>query len=330
MVVAPIPLRIVLSENRFITDISTPDAPLQIPPFTFGDVLPIKLEGYQRSLSDASQFSSVDLHSLNVSLFIGSPNQRPSIGLWTIDFGSGVLPALHAQAKFYEVQNVVGVAYIVEGTPGDFIITAIANGVKADPTVAYEGSLDVEATLTVINAGTSSTPASWRVELIESAPAVCEDWTAGSVTPTSTITNPVSKIFWVTLDPDARGGFFTLTCGGAPTGPLSLFISPTDLQYALRFTGTGGNGAQVQRHPNGGFLITLYSGSTTLTLSDTLLVIPANITGQMDLAGDGVRALLDGAKFVGLSIVARISDGGGNLVSEAIAPIILQMPVVRA
>jgi hypothetical protein len=326
MALPQIILRVVLNEGRFIADTSRPDNAPEIQPLTFGDKVAFKIEAYKRAQSDASVFQSVDISSFTTALIVGESNQRPSIGFYTISGISGAFPALATAADV----EAATPDYTFEGEPGDLIMVASSNGAQSAPTVTYAGSLTVAATVTQITPGTTTTPASWRIELLQSAPAVCSSWSAGSTSPASAITNPASKIFWLQLDPNARGGFYSLVCGGFTTGLISLFASAYDVQNALQASGAPGNGASVQTHPDGGFLISVQSSGTTLTVSDATLNIPRNITGQLDLSGVGVRALLDGAQFVGTALALRIADASTNVITEANAPIILQMPIVRA
>lgn len=329
MALAPIPLLIVLNEGRFIVDTSTPDVPLQIPVFTFGDKVPIKLEGCVRLSSDASQFDSVDLSDFDVELSLGIENQRPSLGFFTIAFGATVSEAFPVKADAFTVEAGLG-GYTVTGSPGNLVVSAIENGAQSEPTVDFTGDTEVEAVVTEITPGSATTLASWRIELREEASAKCVDWDEGSTTPVSTCVSVTTKLFRLQLDGNARSGFFFLLCQGTATDLLQLFVSPSEIENNIRATGVAGNGATVLRHPDGGFLIKLYDGATTLTVNDTALVIPANITGQLDLTGEGVRNLIDGNGYVGVLLTVRITDDDNNVVSEATAPVVLQLPIERS
>ena len=98
-------LRIVLNEGRFIADTATPDAPLSIAPFTFGDVIPLRLEAYLRAQSDASQFTAVDISSFTIEAMIGDANQRPALGFWTLTFGADTFGPFAAEAKAWQDQQ---------------------------------------------------------------------------------------------------------------------------------------------------------------------------------------------------------------------------------
>lgn len=329
MALAPIPLKIVLNEGRFVVDTSTPDAPLQIPVFTFGDKVPIKLEGYVRLSSDASQFESVDMSDFDVALSLGNENQRPSLGFFTIAFGSTVSEAFPSKAEPYTVESGLS-GFTVKGSPGNLVVSAIENGAQDAPVVDWTGDTTVEAVVTEITPGSDTTPASWRIELQEEAPAKCVDWDAGSTTPESTCESISAKLFRLKLDGNAQSGFFYLVCQGVATALMQLFVSPSEIQNNLQASGAAGNGAKVMRHPDGGFLVALYDAATTLTVEDAALVIPSNLVGQLDLTGIGVRNLFGDNRFVGVFLTVHITDDDNNVVCEATAPVILQMPVQRS
>jgi len=327
----PLKLRILLDEGRFIASTDRPDAVLLPPPFVYGDVMPVELSGYRRSQHDRSAFYAVDLSGYDIRLAVGSTNARPELGFYTLTFGGSISLPISAGATAAEVEAILspmaGIVsaggITVSGDPGDWIFSFSLAGVQAVGTITFQGSTTVTASVVTITDGTTTTPAQWRVLLMESAPGgiTPDAWSSGSTTPASTATG--SGAVWVlTLDPAALSGFFTLTANGNVTGYIPLTASSLQIQTALEMIAAP---CQVMRSATSGFVIA-FQASTTLTVDDSLLIIPPTKTAFLNLSTPGIREMLDGASFVPSELSVTLSTGSSQ-VTSAIMGLMLKMPI---
>lgn len=327
----PLRLRALLDEGRFIVSTARPDAALKLPPLVYGDVVNVELSAYRRSQADGNDFAVVDLTGYDISLAVGPSNSRPSLGFWTLTFASGTSAPIAAGATAAEVSAIIspltGVVsaggITVTGDPGDWVFSFSLAGVQTVGTIIFQGSTTVTATITELTPGTSTTPAQWRVQLMESAPAgiTPDAWTSGSTTPASTVTGS-GAIWRLNLDPAATTGFFTLTANGLTTGYLALSASALEIKTALELIASS---CQVIPSATGGFIIA-FAASTTLTINDSLLTVPPTKTALLNLSTPGIREMLDGAAFTPAEMTVTLTDGTSQTTS-AIVGVMLKMPV---
>jgi hypothetical protein len=324
-------LRMLLDEGRFIASTARPDAALNLSPLVYGDVVPIELSAYRRSQHDSSAFEAVSLTGYDISLAVGFPNSRPSLGFWTLVFDGSTSAPISAEATAAEVSVIIspmtGIVdaggITVTGDPGDWIFSFSGAGVQTTGTITFQGSTTVTASITALTVGTTDTPAQWRVQLMESAPAgiIPEAWTSGSTTPASTVTGS-NKIWTLALDSSALTGYFTLTANSNTTGYLPLSASALEIKTALELVEAP---CQVIRSANGGFVIAFQS-NTTLTVDDSLLTIPPTKTAFLNLSTPGIREMLDGASFVPAELSVTLT-GETSQVTGAIIGVTIKMPV---
>lgn len=328
----PLRLRALLDEGRFIVSTDRPDAALKFPPLVYGDVVNVELSAYRRSQGSSSVFSVVDLSGYDISLAIGEVNSRPSLGFWALTFGGDTSGPISAGATAEEVSaiispltGIVGAGGItVTGDPGDWVFSFSLAGVQTAGTVAFEGATTVTASITELTPGTATTPAQWRVQLMESAPAgiVSDAWASGSTTPASTVTTGSGTVWRLNLDPAATTGYYTLTTNSRTTGYLPLSASTLDIKTALELIAAP---CQVIPSSTGGVIIA-FSTSTTLTIDDALLTIPPTKTALLNLSTPGIREMLDGLSFAPAELTVTLADGSSQTTSATV-PVVLKMPV---
>jgi hypothetical protein len=327
----PLRLRALLDEGRFIFSDSRPDAVVTLPPLVYGDVVPVELSAYRRSQHDRSALYAVDLTGYDIRLAVGPPNARPSLGYWYLTWNAAVSMPIPADATAAQVLALLSFmtplttagGVTVTGDPGDLVISFKLPGEQSAATVTFEGATTVTATLTALSNGDTSTPAQWRVQLMESAPAgiTPDAWTSGSTTPASAVSGS-GQIWSLVLDPAATSGFFTLTANGTTTAYLSLFSTTLQIQTALEMINAP---CLVMDRKTGGLLIA-FSASTTLTIHDSQLQIVPTKTAFLNLSTPGIRELLDGASFIPAELTVTLSDESQQ-VTSAIMAVMLKMPV---
>lgn len=321
-------LRFLLDEGRFIKHPFNPDAPIGLPAFTQGDVIPVRLYAYARTEGNQSRIVPQDISTLNPELALGSPGERPELGFWLLTFGANTTVFIPVSAQAESVQTAVNAissmqsigGVDVEGEPCNFILTCRNVGAQSDPSVIYDGNVQTSIRVVQVNAGDAESPAQWRVQILAAAAAFTTSWSAGSVTPTSTVTSLGDNLWRVNLDPNAEGGFFKLAVTGAPSTFISLFASPIEIQNAVgSIAGNLGDGAQMIPDQSGAgtFLLAL-GNSGTLTISDSTLQIPPSLLGSLDLTGAGIEQLLDGAAFQGVELSVMTDGAWTNANTAAI------------
>lgn len=327
----PLRLCALLDEGRFIPSPARPDSVVKLPPLVYGDVLPVELTAYRRSLADSSVFQAVDLTGYDISLSVGKANSRPVLGFWALTFNGDTSPPISAMATAAEVSaiispmtGIVGAGGItVTGDPGDWIFSFSLAGEQTVATIGFQGSTTVTGQITEETSGTETTPAQWRVQLMESAPAgiVPDAWTSGSTTPASTVTG-ADEVWRVNLDPAAVGGFFRLTANTGTTGYLPLSASPLEIKTALELVSAP---CQVIPSAIGGVIIA-FASAKTLTIDDSLLIIPPSKTAFLNLSTPGIREMLNGLTFTPVELSLTIADGSSQ-VTSAIIGATVKMPV---
>lgn len=327
----PLRLCALLDEGRFIPSPAHPDSVVKLPPLVYGDVLPVELTAYRRSLADSSVFQAVDLTGYDISLSVGKANSRPILGFWALTFNGDTSPPISVMATAAEVSAIIspmtGIVdaggITVTGDPGDWVFSFSLAGEQTVGTITFQGSTTVTAEINELTPGTTTTPAQWRVQLMESAPAgiVPDAWTSGSTTPASTVTGS-GAVWRLNLDPAATSGFFTLTANAGTTGYLPLSASPLEIKTALELAAAP---CQVIPSSTGGVVIA-FNASTTLTIDDSLLTILPTKTALLNLSTPGIREMLDGSTFCPAELTVTLAADSSQVTTATIG-VTLKMPV---
>ncbi len=318
-------LNILLPENRFIVSEGRPDAPVYLPPLTFGDVIPIELRAWRKTQS--GDLAAVDLADYQISLWVGKPNQRPTLGFWQLTTVFGASRAIPVRASNEEVATALGDTFgevTVTGGNGSYIVTLVAVGVWALPTATFQGNTLSSVLVFEITPGTTETPAQYRVEVLEVAPArvIPENWTEGDTDPVSTFTQTSGKLWELVLSEFADNGFFTLVVDDTETDFIDFSADAYNIAVALAAIGET---ATVVPNGTGGFWVKFADVVTTATVGGNLVILPFS-EGNLDLTSTGVRELLDGLQFNSAKLsVLLVKDG--QTITAASIDAMLQMPV---
>jgi len=318
-------LNALFGQSRFITGPGTPDAPLFLPPLEFGNVLPIELRAWREGADGL--LSAVDLSDYQITLWVGKPNSRPTLGYWQIATTYGTSNAIASRATKEEVEAALVPAFAsctVEGGNGSYIITLADSGVWTLPTATFQGNTLSNVLVFEITPGTTETPAQYRVEVLEVAPAriVPANWTAGDTTPVSTFTQ-VSGLLWqLVLSSMADNGFFTLTVDTVTTE----FIDYAGGAYAISVALSAINkAATVVPDGTGGYWVKFAATVGAASVGGNLVILPFS-EGNLDLTSTGIRELLDGLQFTDVKLcVLLVKDGQTETVASA--DVMLTMPV---
>lgn len=320
-------LTVLQSENRIVPSIARTEAPLSLPAFEFGDNLPIELQCYQRSIQNPSLFTLINLSEYDVTLNIGYPNVRALLGFWTITNANGTTEAIPSRADKYTVRdklkNIFG-NLDVEGGQGSYIVTLENPGVWATPTADFQGATLSEVLVFELSPGTATTPAQYRIEVLEVAPARIPsvDWSNGDTAIVNSLTG--SGALWeLILDQRIDVGFYTLTVNSFQTARLSSNDGPFEIQNALAMTG---HSCRVQRSATGSFMICFDASVSTFTISNGNLRISPFIKGNLDMSSTGIREMLDGVEWCAAELQIKIAQNA-NIITVASAPIIVKMPI---
>lgn len=319
-------LNALFGESRFIVGPGQVDAPLFLPPLEFGNVLPIELRAWRKA-SDGSLYAQ-DLADYQISLLLGKANSRPTLGFWQLTTTAGTSLSIASRATAEEVQTALQggafTACTVEGGNGSYIVALDSGGVWALPTATFQGNTLSNVLVFQISPGTAGTPAQYRIEVLEVAPArtIPANWSAGSTTPANTFTLVSGKLWQLVLDPAVDNGFFTLTVDGDTTG----FIDYASGSYGISVElAAASHGATVSPNGTGGYWVLFEDTVTTATVGGNLVILPFS-EGNFDLTSSGVRELLDGMQFNDVKLtVILVKDGQTETV--ATADVMLTMPV---
>ncbi len=319
-------LDILPDESRFIVGPGRTDSPLNFPPLEFGNVCPIELRAWRKT--QMGELAAVDLSTYQISLLVGKSNQRASLGFWQITTTAGTSMAISSRASNEEVQTALQggafTACTVTGGNGSYLVTVVAPGVWALPTATFQGNTLSNVLVFQITPGTVSTPAQYRIEVLEVAPAriVPADWNAGDTTPANTFTQVNGRLWSLVLSPYVDNGFFTLTVDGDETGVINFNAGAFAIAIALA---AEGHNAEVIPNGTGGFWVNFSSDMTTASVGGNLVILPFS-QGNLDLTSTGIRELLDGLQFTDVKLtVILVKDG--QTVTCARADVMLQMPV---
>lgn len=322
-------LHALFDTGQFVATPLQPDSPFRSAALVYGDTVPVRLFGWRQLLPGAA-LTAMDLSPYYVELTLGQSFERPTTGFWNIDFGDGVSSPIPTSYEAAQVQTLLGTMFVtVTGSPGDYLLTAVGTGEKEVPVVTFSGDLSVTVKVTTIFAGDLVTPAQWRVELLEAAPAKIsfDEWTTGSTVAECTAENLGGGVHRVTIDKLAFSGFFRLTLGGTQTTQvIPVGASPADVMAALRVQPLGEN-AVVKPDIKGTYLIVLASSATTLSVDGSLLEVPSSLIGTLDLTTPGVRELLVNGNPVRVNLGVQVYDAWTMaLVTFAQTPTFVVMP----
>jgi len=318
-------LNALFGESRFIVGPQQVDSPLYLPPLEFGNVRPVELRAWEKSASGA--LYAVDLSSYEITLLVGPPNVRPSLGFWQLTTTEGTSPHIASRASNEDVAEALGYAFgqcTVEGGNGSYIVTVDAVGAWTLPTATFQGNTLSSVLVFEITPGTTETPAQYRIEVLEVAPAriIPAEWSAGDTTPVSTFTQTSGRLWSLVLSEFADNGFFTLTVDGITTG----FINLADGAYGIAVQlAAAGKPADVVPNNEGGYWVNFMQTTTTASVGGNLVILPFQ-EGSIDLTGSGVRELLDGEQYAPAKL-AIVLEKDGQTETLASADIMLTMPV---
>lgn len=314
-----------ISEGRFIVGPGRQDAPLALPPLEFGNVQPIELRGWERS--QTGDLVAVDLSSYQITLQVGQPNTRPALGFWQLTTSEGVSEPIASRASANDVtdalQNAFG-ACLVEGGGGSYIVTLVQPGVWLLPSATFQGNTLSNVLVFQISPGTVSTPAQYRIEVLEVAPAriVPANWSADDTTPVNSFAQVSGKLWLLTLSALADNGFFTLVVDGVETDFINFNGNAYSVAVALAAVGKP---AEVFPNNEGGYWVKFITAPIACSVGGNLVILPFS-QGNLDLTSTGIRELLDGLQFTGVKLtVLLVKDG--QTVTAASADVMLQMPI---
>lgn len=319
-------LNALFGESRFIVGPGQADAPLFLPPLEFGNVLPMELRAWKKA-ADGTLYA-VDLADYQISLLLGKANSRPTLGFWQLTTTAGTSLSMASRATAEEVQTALQggafTACTVEGGNGSYIVTLDSGGVWTLPTATFQGNTLSNVLVFEITPGTTETPAQYRIEVLEVAPArtVPANWTAGSTTPVSTFTQISGTLWQLVLDPAVDNGFFTLVVDGDETEFIDFAGGAYSISVALA---AANKSATVNPNGTGGYWVKFEDTVALASVGGNLVILPFS-EGNLDLTGSGVRELLDGLQFNDVNLtVLLVKDGQTETVASAM--VMLTMPI---
>lgn len=316
-------LNLLLDEQRLIVAPSRVDSPLELQSFFFGDVVPIALKVWKKG---ANGIYAVDPAAYQISLLFGYPNTRPELGFWTLTSTLGTSKQIASRARASDVRCALAGAFgpvIVEGSQGSYIVTLINPGIWAIPTAAFQGNTLSSVLIFQITPGTVKTPAQYRIEVLEVAPAriIPAGWAAGSTNPVCTFNQISGQLWELQLDPYVDNGFFTLTVDGQTTRFVPWFAGAYDIARALAAIEKPAN---VQSNNSGGFWVQFFAAVGAASVGGNLVILPY-AKSSLNLSSSGVREMLDGQQFAAAKLtIILVKDGDTITVSE---DVVLCMPV---
>jgi len=318
-------LNALFGESRFIVGPGQPDAPLCLPPLEFGNVLPMELRAWRKGMDGA--LAAVDLSDYQITLLVGKPNSRPTLGFWRLATTFGTSPAIPARGTAEDVQAALAYAFTsctVTGGNGSYIVTLAQPGIWALPTATFQGNTLSNCLVFEITPGTADTPAQYRVEILEVAPAriVPASWTAGDTTPANTFAEVSGNLWSLVLSPIVDNGFFTLTVDGEETDFIDFAGGAYAISVALA---AADKAATVIPNGTGGYWVNFAEEVTAASVGGNLVILPWS-SSSLDLTSTGLRELLDGLQFTDVKLtVILVKDGQTETVATADA--MLTMPV---
>lgn len=315
-----------IGQTRFIVGPGRQDTPLAFPPLEFGNVIPVDLHMWRES-ADGS-LVAVDLSTYQITLLLGKANSRAALGFWQLTTTAGTSLAITSRAEKEAVQTALQhgafTACIVEGGNGSYIVTLARPGIWALPSATFQGNTLSNVLVFQITPGTATTPAQYRVEVLEVAPAriIPANWSAGDTTPVNTFTQTSGRLWSLVLSPFVDNGFFTLTVDGTTTDFVDFSGGSYSIALALA---AAGKPANVIPNGSGGYWVKFLVNVTAASVGGELVILPFS-QGNLDLTSTGVRELLDGLQFTDVKLaVILVKDGQTGTVASA--DVMLTMPV---
>lgn len=320
-------LNILEDKGAFIPSLGRADAPFTLPPFFFGDAIPIELFMYRRSSQNSADFVAVDLSSYQVSLQLGKANERPTLGFWTLTTTAGTSRTIASRADKFAVQDALKWAFgenTVEGGEGSYIVTLRDAGVWETPTAQFQGATLSDVLVFELSPGTSTTPAQYRIEVLEVAPGRIppDEWSAGDTTISNSLTGS-GNLWTLTIDPKATSGFYKLAVNSTSTAFIDFNAGPFEISNALAGISYP---CRVQRNSLGQFLILFDSPVTTFAVDPGNLTADPFVKGVMGLSSTGVRELLDGVKWAPVELLVKVSKDN-QVITVASVSCMLKMPI---
>jgi hypothetical protein len=318
-------LDILIPQQRFIVSPGRVDAPLKMPALLFGDTIPVTLRGWDYAAN--GELKAVDLSTYDITLLVGPPNVRPELGFWQVTTTAGTSKAIPSRASNEEVKTALADCFgpvNVRGGYGSYIVTLEQAGIWVLPTATFRGNTLTGVLVFQITPGTATTPAQYRIEVLEVAPArvVPANWSAGNTTTVNSVTQVSGRLWQLTLDPLVDAGFFTLTVDGQTTQFLAFNAAAYQIEVALS---AAGKPATVMPNGIGGFFISFQTDVTAASVGGHLRILPF-MQSALGLTSSGLRELLDGLQFTPVKLSMLLTKDG-KTETVAMADVILQMPI---
>lgn len=318
-------LDILIGENRFIVAPGRQDSPLDLPTLEFGNVRPVELRAWEKS--QTGNLVAVDLSAYQISLLIGKPNTRPTLGFWQLTTTRGVSLPITSRATAEEarwgLRGAFGACF-VKGGNGSYIVTVAQAGIWALPSASFQGNTLSNVLVFPITPGTATTPAQYRIEVLEVAPArvIPAGWAPGSTVAVNSFTQVAGSLWSLVLSPLADNGFFNLTVDTITTDFIDFNRGAYAIAIALN---AAGKSAEVIPDNLGGYWVKFGVAPAACSVEGNLVVLPYS-KGNLDLTSSGVRELLDGLQFTSVKLaVILVKDGVTSTV--ACSDVMLQMGV---
>lgn len=318
-------LDILLGQNRFIVGSGRLDAPLIMPPLFFGDTMPVQLRAWELGANGIP--SAVSLDDYDITLLVGPPNTRPSLGFWQVTTTAGVSSAIPARADAQTVRDALSHAFgevTVDGGNGSYVVTLVQAGVWALPSATFQGNTLSGVLIFQVTAGTTETPAQYRMEVLEIAPGriIPASWSDGDTTVANSFTQISGSLWMLTLDSRIDSGFFSLTVDGVTTQFLMNDVAGYQIAMALSAIGKP---ATIQPNGSGGFFVSFIGSVTAASVNSHLVILPYMVSA-LALTSSGVRELLDGLQFAPVNMSILLTKDGKTF-TAASTDMVLQMPV---
>lgn len=323
------------SLGKAVTALSNPK-PRLLPPLVADTAPEIRL---QAVTGDATQ-RLVDLDDFDITLAIDEQNPKPENGQWTLTDGSTSTAVISALATAQEVENTLSASTVfpngvtVKGTHGNWVIENNQAGELPEIGGSFAGTTATSKLAIIqLDAGSSSTKAAYRVQIIQEpafklAPA---DWQKITPAATSSISQETASLYHLTIDPDATAGYFTLTIHGVAISGIPYNVSAYDLENLLKSRLR--HDLNVERHIEGGYLIhlgdTLIITDPAITLDDSSLYLAPYWKAGEEIKSEALSELLEGAGYADCSLEIRLTEKSSGSESAYILPVTIQQPVSR-
>lgn len=324
-------------QGQFIVSPNAPEQSYTPPSLSYKDKVLVRVFGWNAAPVGDAPLTSVDLSPYFVELTVGTRDERPVVGFFSIAFDGGAASIpISVVSSPLQVQTILSTSsVVVTGKPGSYLFTAAAVGVRPAPDVIFSGDLSVTPLVTTIHGGSATTLAQWRVEFPEVAPAAIafDDWTTQSVVPNSiaeAVANTDATVWRISIDPSVVVGYFRISVGAGTTGLIAFGESAATVQSQIRMLPGGENAQVMDGSRSGCSYIAAFGGTVDVDVLDSGTSIPPSLAGVLDMDTPGVRDLLGDEDNVDVLLTLSVYDPQtGTLVTYAQSPIKLAMPVQR-